>query len=222
MSFVSEGSFSLNADQRRAGPFQKAILIYTQKVGRTPRSLGELRSVGESDTYVKLVKEMEVDGHENDFLQTFRFIASGSTIKIRGNSERVIAMGTRSMLANRVGPDVPYYRILVVQTENGDIGIRQYPEESLDFMFAKAGFELSEYTGANGNWEPEKITTTAPLDRSERIDRRSSALQNTTNQITTGDQRSVFKFPWGGFGLLIFAFLIVVLWRKVKSQRGLK
>ena len=57
LSFVALGSVSLNADQRRAGPFQKAILIYTQKVGRTPRSLDELRSVKESDAYVKIVEK---------------------------------------------------------------------------------------------------------------------------------------------------------------------
>jgi hypothetical protein len=219
---ASFGSVSFTADQRRAGYFQHAILLYTQKENRLPRSWDDLRNLKDTEVYVKTVEKMEIAGYENDFVRTFRFIPSKTEIKIRDGSERVVAMATRSMISERNGAEVPNYRLLVVQTKDKNIALRQLPEDGLDFMFAKTGFKLSEYTGDGGNWEPEKASVVMPLDHSEQIDQKGSALQNTTNQIADDNHRSILKPPtvFWAFGFLILSLLVAALWQKLKSQPG--
>ena len=127
---MAYGSTSLNADKRRASYFQYAITLY-EKNNRLPHSWGDLRASKESSDYVGIIEKMEVKGYANDFIKTFRFIPSEIEIKIKDASELVVAMATRNMIADENPLHSKGDLLLVVQTIDKNITIRQLSEDAL-------------------------------------------------------------------------------------------
>lgn len=147
-----------NPDHNRAARFEYAIELFYKNTGHLPRSWSELRQLKESENYVKIVENYKIDGKVNDFIQTFRFIPSTTELRIKSGRERIIAMATRSVLATKsTPPDEPPARLLVVQTEDGEIDMKRYTEENIATLFQMAGYNIADYTGPDGKWavEPE-------------------------------------------------------------------
>lgn len=160
----SHASSIRSPDQNRVIYAQNAIRLFQDKTGRLPKSWTELRQINESNTYVKILERDVEDGYKNDFIETFRFIQKDTTIRIRGKSERVVAMGTRSMIRIRPDSFPVKSRLLVVQADKGGIVVRQYNEDTASKLFELAGFDLADFTGSDGKWQPEPEELVASLN----------------------------------------------------------
>jgi hypothetical protein len=218
---MAYGSTSLNADKRRASYFQYAITLY-EKNNRLPHSWGDLRASKESSDYVGIIEKMEVKGYANDFIKTFRFIPSEIEIKIKDASELVVAMATRSMIADENPLHSKGDLLLVVQTIDKNITIRQLSEDALEFLFSKAGFKISDYTGIDGKWAVEndaEITTPNPmLD----VNPRDENIAQVTNPSNSGVQHSApkqSKAIW--IVCYLFGFLgLLIAWHKFINKKS--
>ena len=144
-----------NPDQIRVAYVQYAIRIFQETEGRLPESWHHLQKVDKSRTYVKILEKNVEEGYKNDFIKTFRFVPSDTVIRIRGKTERVVAMATRSMIPLRSAPLAAESRLMVVQADNGGVVVRQYTEEQVAKLFNLAGYDIADYTGKNGKWQPE-------------------------------------------------------------------
>lgn len=142
---------TLNLEQREFQLVQGAILQYQKDTDEFPTSWDDLWNNKASGPIVESLDQGELFGRRTDMIESFRFIASGTTIHLPGDGSRVIGMMTRPMLP----PPDRKIRLLIVRLKDGTRRLKQIPEESLQKMFSEAGFDLADYTGPDGNWEPE-------------------------------------------------------------------
>jgi hypothetical protein len=190
---LAYGSTSLNADKRRASYFQYAIALYEKNNHRLPHSWGDLRASKESSDYVVIIEKMEIKGFTNDFVKTFRFIPPEVEIRIKDASELVVAMAIRRMISdeNHVQPNG--YRLLIVQTIDKGIILRQLPEDAVDFLFAKAGFKISDYTGVGGKWavenEIEIFNPNPILDINRRNENEAQLIDGSNSEVQQPDAK---------------------------------
>jgi hypothetical protein len=171
------GNTALNNEQREFLMVQSAILQFQKDTNNFPTSWDDLWGNMASQPSVEWLDQGKSFGRRTDMIESFRFIAPGTTIFLPGDGVRVVGMMTRPMRP----PPQRKLRLLVVQLKDGTRGSKQVPEEVLQKMFSRAGFDLADYTGANGNWAPE--TRLRPL--SELVAPPKRALSNPSSDYST-------------------------------------
>lgn len=145
------GGTTVNNDQEEFNMVQAAILQFQRDTNEFPTSWDDLWNNPASRPSVESLDRRKNFGRGTDMIESFRFIAPGTTIRLPGDGSTIIGMMTRPM---RPPPDRKL-RLLIVRLEDGTKGMRQIPEESLQKMFSHIGLDLADYTGSNGNWAPE-------------------------------------------------------------------
>lgn len=208
---------------------QYSVLLYFEKTGKLPSSWHDLRQVEESNKYVDIIEGKVKYGKKNDFVKNFRFVPCGIKICIRGGTERVIAMSTQSVTVSQSSTR-PKYRLMVVQKENGGITTSQYTEEQTAKLFELAGFDLADYTGSGGKWQPEpkqSATEYKEEEGSSDIDRKNLDTEKRLSQSGNSKGAKVQKSDkslsngsstiWILLGIPVMGFLAWVItrsWRK--------
>lgn len=230
-AYVGYGNTALNSDQTKNMYTQTAILKYFEKTGKLPGSWFDLRQVEESRKSVDVVEGNVKYGKKNDFVERFRFIPGGTTIRIRRGEERVIAMSNQSI---RLSPslDRPKYRLIVIQLPNDGITIRQYTEKQTATLFKQAGFDLADYTGSSGKWQPEPeqaasedegeedSTDVNRISHGDELQQPESGISNEATHQKGGESLSDGIFPmWLLIGIPVLGF---IAWMALGSRNKRK
>lgn len=155
-----------------------------------------------------------------DFFSRYRFIPKSVNIKYDKNG-RILAMGTVSQNPpNNTLSTYPLNRVILAQIEASkkELTTLIVSESSLEIIFENSGYKLSDFTGPNGNWEPEP--TVAVFRKSEH---KSFPVQNTgetsTKAIRNGTSAPLEGTSYAQNGLLwilsgaILVIAVVVVWR---------
>lgn len=150
-SIICCGNTALNNEQEEFQLVQGAILQFQKDTHEFPTSWDDLWNNPASRPSVESLDQGKIFGRRTDMMESFRFIASGTTILLPADGSRVIGMMTRPM---RPPPDRKL-RLLIVKLKDGTRGLKQIPEAVLRNQFTQAGFDLANYTGPDGNWAPE-------------------------------------------------------------------
>lgn len=219
-----------NNEGKKHSYAQASILRYFESKGSLPSSWDDLKQVPASKRYVDLIEGNGRYGEKNDFVTKFRFLPSGTVIRIRGGSERVIAMSTASLSLSQ-SVMRPNYRLMVVQLPNDGITTRQYTEEQTERLFEIAGFKLADYTGSTGKWEPEpkespslNVGSEESPDKDNRNPDEGSTPDKSDNPNDAKDHQDPVKSPNQISSLLVlFLSLLAVaisgLWLILKIRR---
>lgn len=150
-SIICRGNTALNNEQREFLMVQSAILQYQKDTNEFPSSWDDLWNNKASLPSVEWLDQGKSFGRRTDMIESFRFIAPGTAIVLPTDGSRVIGMMTRPMRP----PPETRRRFLIVELKDGTRGLKQIEEDGLKTLFSKAGFDLANYTGPNGNWAPE-------------------------------------------------------------------
>jgi hypothetical protein len=226
---ICEGT-TVNNEQEEFGIVQGAILQYQKNTNEFPTSWDDLWKNPLSRPSVESLEHRKNFGIRTDMIESFRFIAPGTTILLPGDGARVVGMMTRPMRP----PPERKLRLLVVQLKDGTRGSKQVPEEVLQEMFSRAGFDLADYTGANGNWAPEtrsrppsdiipppkRALSDPSMDYSTIPNRPDEIRPETSNDLTNATAKKAALFPWwiiaSSLALLVTALLA---WLKVRRPK---
>lgn len=227
---ICEGT-TVNNEQEEFGIVQGAILQFQKDTNEFPTSWDDLWKNPVSRPSVESLEHRKNFGIRTDMMESFRFIAPGTTILLPGDGARVVGMMTRPMRP----PPERKLRLLVLQLKDGTRGSKQVPEEVLQKMFSRAGFDLADYTGANGNWAPE--TRLRPLSEIPPIPKKAlsdpsidystipSLPEKTrlgmSNDLTNATAKKSALFPWwiiaSFFVMIVIALVAWLKSRKIKS-----
>lgn len=145
------GGGTISNEQKEFQLVQGAILQYHKDTNEFPTSWDDLWNNPMSKRSVESLEKGELFGRRTDLMESFRFIASGTTILLPGDGSTIIGMMTRPM---RPPPDIKR-RLLIVRLKDGSRGFKRIEEEKLQRIFSNIGFNLADYTGPSGNWAPE-------------------------------------------------------------------
>lgn len=206
---------------------QAAILQFQKDTQKFPTSWDDLWKSDASRRFVESLDDGKVIGRRTDMIESFRFIAPNTTIRIPVDGSRVAGMMTRPM---RPPPDREL-RLLIVELVNGTMSMKQYPEEVLRNVFSKAGFDLADYTGSGGNWASEsRILPLSGLhEQSPKADLVDVSKETTPSagrkelHVKANSKVPAKSAPSEDLGVLliigIVILLIFVVWRykKLKS-----
>lgn len=228
---VCTATTTLNLEQREFQLVQGAILQYQRDTNEFPTSWDDLWSNKASRPSVESLDQGELFGRRTDMMESFRFIAPGTTIILPRDGSTVIGMMTRPMRP----PPETRRRFLIVKLKDGARGLKQIPEETLHKMFSEIGLSLADYTGPNGNWAPEtrlrplseippppKRTLSDPsMDYSTIPSLPDEIRSDTSNNSTNATANKAAFFPWwiiASFSILLVIALVAWLrFRKSKS-----
>jgi len=150
VSQVSSLCVMVNNEQEEFGSVQMAVLQYQKDTDQFPSSWDDLWNNPASRPSVESLIRRQNFGR-TDMIESFRFIAPGTTIILPVDGATVIGMMTRPM---RPPPDRKL-RLLIVKLKDGTRRMKQIEEGNLQSMFSRAGFDLADYTGPDGNWATE-------------------------------------------------------------------
>ncbi|MGL4399601.1 MAG: hypothetical protein ACRCXD_07010 [Luteolibacter sp.] len=137
---------TVNNDQEEFNIVQGAILQFQKDTGEFPTSWDDLWNNEASRPSVESLAK-----RRTDMIESFRFIAPGTTIRLPSDGSTIIGMMTRPM---RPPPEIKH-RLLVVRLKDGTRRLKQIEEEGLQRIFTNIGLNLADYTGPDGNWAPE-------------------------------------------------------------------
>ena len=126
-----------------------AISIYQADNHELPRSWKELRTDQDAAGHLS-----HMDGIPSlkAYLPFFRFMPVNSNVRLQDGS-KVILMSIDNYDFQRDGP--PSLRFIVVQTPDGDIKSHQRSSILLSKDFSSSSYDLADYTGSSGNWQPD-------------------------------------------------------------------
>lgn len=150
-SIICWANTALNNEQEEFQIVQGALLQYHKDTNEFPTSWDDLWNNPASRPSVEWLEQGKSFGRRTDMIESFRFIAPGTTIRLPGDGSTIIGMMTRPM---RPPPDRKL-RLLIVRMEDGTRRLKQIEEEKLQKIFSNMGLNLTDYTGPNGNWAPE-------------------------------------------------------------------
>jgi len=222
---------TVNNEQEEFNIVQGAILQYQKNTNEFPTSWDDLWNNPASRPIVESLDKRTNFGRRTDMIESFRFIASGTTIRFPDDGSTVIGMMTRPM---RPPPEIRR-RFLIVRLIDGTRGLKQLPEDVLQKIFSDIGLSLADYTGPNGNWAPEtrfrpvlevtppsKEALAAPSMDYSTVPRHHEKLRPVNpNELMNATAKKATPFPWwiiaSSFGLLV---MVVVVWLKVRKTRS--
>ena len=222
---------TVNNEQEEFTIVQGAILLYHKNTNEFPTSWDDLWNNPASRPVVEALDKRTNFGKRTDMIESFRFIAPGTAILLPGDGARVVGMMTRPMRP----PPERKLRLLVIQLKDGTRGSKQVPEEVLQKMFSSAGFDLADYTGANGNWAPETrlrpLSEIAPsparalsdpsMDYSTIPSRPDKLRKEISNGVTNTTSKKVTSFRWWVItSFLIVVVMTVVAWLKFRHPKS--
>ncbi|NQX02699.1 hypothetical protein HQ447_18725 [bacterium] len=214
-SIICAGS-TVNNEQEEFQLVQGAILQFQKDTNEFPTSWDDLWDNKASRPIVESLDQGKIFGRRTDMLESFRFIASGTTIRIPEDGSTVVGMMTRPMRP----PPETRRRFLIVRLKDGTRGLKQIPEDVLQNIFSKVGFNLEDYTGPNGNWAPEtRLRHLSQIPRPE-LALLDPSLEHSTIPahpyfLTTKRKRELWIA--GGIALLL---LIVIGCLRFTAKRG--
>jgi hypothetical protein len=229
---ICKGNTTVNNEQKEFILVQAAILQFYNGTNEFPTSWDDLWNNNASRPSVESLDQGKLFGRRTDLMESFRFIASDTTILLPRDGSRVIGMMTRPM---RPPPDLKR-RLLIVRLKDGTRGFKRIPEEELQKMFSEIGLDLADYTGPNGNWAPE--TRLRPLseispplkralsdpstDYSTVPSRPDKIRPENPNDFTNATAKKAALFPWwiiaSSFVLLVLAVVVRLRARRPKSN----
>lgn len=230
-SIICGGTTTVNNEQEEFNTVQAAILQFQNDTNEFPTSWDDLWNNKASRPSVESLDQGRLFGRRTDTIESFRFIASGTTIRLPSDGSTVIGMMTRPMRP----PPETRRRFLIVKLKDGTRGLKQIPEEILQKMFSDIGLSLADYTGLNGNWAPEtrlrplseippprKRTLSDPsMDYSTVPSLPDDIRSGTSNDLTNPTAKKAALFPWwiiaSFFTLLVMAIVAWLRFRKSKS-----
>ena len=225
------GNTALNNEQKEFQMVQVAFIRFINDTKKFPTSWDDLWSNNASRPIVESIDQGKTLGRRTDLIESFRFIASGTTILLPRNGSTVIGMMTRPM---RPPPDRKL-RLLIVQMNDGTRKLEQIPEEVLQKMFSDIGLSLADYTGPNGNWAPEtrlrplseippppkRALSDPSMDYSTIPSLPDDISPRTSNDLTNTTAKKAAHFPWwiiaSSFFLIVIALVVWLKFRKCKS-----
>lgn len=152
--------------------FNLGIERFQKVKGTIPRSWSELASVEESKSCINAVER-----DSSDFQRLHRFLSSNKPVTIRADGvrmgdrttkARVIAMGIGAAARTREQSEGENYRNIILGYDGGEFRYNRMSESKLAAAFQAEGFHLNDYSGNNGQWEPEtpgdQVRPTSPKD----------------------------------------------------------
>lgn len=218
-SIICRGTTTLNSEQKEFQLVEGAILQFQKDTNEFPTSWDDLWNNKASRPSVESLDQGKIFGRRTDMLESFRFIASGTTIRLPGDGSTVIGMMTRPM---RPPPEIRR-RFLIVRLKDGTRGLKQIPEDVLRNIFSRAGFDLADYTGPNGNWAPETrlwplSEIPPPLERAlsdPSMDFQTIPALPLAKMLTTERKKEL----WIAGGIA-FLLLIVMVGRRIIAKCG--
>ena len=150
-SVICWGDTVVSNEQEEFNLVQAAILQFQKNTGEFPTSWDDLWDNPTSRPSVELLDQGKTFGRRTDTIESFRFIASGTTIQLPRDGSTVIGMMTRPMRP----PPETRSRFLIVKLKDETRGLKKIPEDALRKVFSDIGLSLDDYTGPDGNWAPE-------------------------------------------------------------------
>jgi len=167
----ASASGSKSDPDRAVAMISGAICIYLENHHALPRTWEELRT--DQDVAKSLSR---IDGIPSlkAYLPFFRFMPVKSDVRLQDGS-KVILMSIDDFQRN--GP--PSLRFIVVQSPDGDIRSYQRSSILLSKDFSSSSYDLADFTGSSGNWQPElgMEPFVAPLNEKRGIRQFSSVAK---------------------------------------------
>ena len=215
---ICRGNTAVNNEQEEFQLVQGAILQFQKDTNEFPTSWDDLWNNPASRPSVESLDQGKIFGRRTDMMESFRFIASGTTILLPGDRSRVIGMMTRPM---RPPPDIQR-RLLIVRLEDGTRGFKRIEEDVLGRMFTKAGFNLADYTGPDGNWAPEShlrpLSEIPPAPEralsDPSMDHDTIPALPLSKKLTTGRK----KEWWTAGGIALLLLITICVWRFIAKR----
>lgn len=127
-----------------------AIQAYFRSERKLPERWAELADVETSANYLHVIKKTAPD-----FMENYRFLKPDIKIPLGKDGERLIGMGINIRNPGARARVKPIVRSIIIASNSGHVEHWTISEARLSSAFREAGFDLSNYTGPSGNWEPE-------------------------------------------------------------------
>jgi hypothetical protein len=231
-SNICRGNTALNNEQREFLMVQSAILQFQKDTHNFPTSWDDLWGNMASRPSVEWLDQGKSFGRRTDMIESFRFIAPGTIIRLPKGGSTVIGMMTRPMRP----PPNRRLRLLIVRLEDGTRKLEQIPEEVLQKMFSDIGLDLADYTGPRGNWAPEtrlrpiseisrppkRALSDPSMDYSTVPSRPDKIRPENSNDLTNATAKKAALVPWwiiaSSFVLLGLAVVVRLRARRPKSN----
>lgn len=225
------GNSALNNEQEEFQMVQVAFIQFINDTKQFPTSWDDLWNNNASRPIVESIDQGRTFGRRTDLIESFRFIAPGTTILLPRDGSTVIGMMTRPM---RPPPDRKL-RLLIVRLNDGTRKLEQIPEELLQKMFSDIGLNLADYTGPNGNWAPEtrlrplseippppkRAMLDPSMDHSTIPSRHEELRPVNPNDSINATAKKATSFRWWIIASSLALFVIAVTaWLKVRNSKS--
>ena len=218
-AFASSGK---TVETSLVGNLGTLVAIYKNDFQKLPTSWSDIMDAGSADS--ELWKPFK---DALDFERRYRFLDPSVTVVVHGDREKIVVMavepgreGNRGEDPNEAG------RWLIVEMGAGDIQTRNYSEVQLTKFFARAGYDLRDYSNSKGKWSEVKASSqTDPVlppkeSPVEIAADRKRKFQEIEDFLIRAERTNTVRWVMGGVSIFAIVMLVAI-WKRWRKRREL-